>query len=316
MKNIFLATTALVATAGFAAAEVSFSGGANLGLKYNDAAANKTTVHREITLTVAMTGETDGGLTFGADMTITAGGVGDVITYIEGGFGKLSVGDVDNAVQAVSGLSDIGFDGLGTDDIAEGIRGLSAANALYEGTFGDFTVALSGNIGGADNAAGAGTEDLAIGVKYAMGNYSIGLGYGTYNAASYGGYDLVFADRQNAITVQVGANVGDLALAALYSTTSLSGDASFVNSADATDFGTLTDIEDAKATQMGLTAAYTMGAVTVSAAYSVSSLTDEADVEGYGLGVAYDLGGGASVKAGVGEVGGVTVADLGVTMSF
>ena len=44
MKKILLTTTALVATAGFAMAEVSVSGSADMGLKYSDAGVNKTTV--------------------------------------------------------------------------------------------------------------------------------------------------------------------------------------------------------------------------------------------------------------------------------
>ena len=249
-----------------------------------------------------MTGETDGGLSFGADFDITAGNgydastattnqgiIDHAVVYIEGGFGKFSMGDVDNAVQVVTGLSDLGFDGLGVDNVAEGLRGLSSANTLYEGTFGDFTGAVSYDLGG--------TEDVAVGIKYAMGDYSIAFGYGTYQAATASGQDAVFTDRQNALSVQLGADIGDISLAALYSQTSWSGAVALTDSA-----GVVTNIADAsgaKGRQLGVTAAYTMGAVTVTAAYSEARITGAGTLNGkteaYGLDVSYDLGGGASL---------------------
>ncbi len=267
MKKILFASTALVATAGFAAADVSFSGAASMGLKYDDTAAEELTLHREVTLSIAMTGETDGGLTFGADLSISAGGIGDAVVYIEGGFGKLAAGDVDSADAAVTGLGDLGFDGIGTDDVAEAQRGSTDANLLYTGTFGDFTVAASYDLG-------TGTDNWAIGAKYTMGDYSF--------AAAY--------DDAKVFSAQLGANVGDFAVAALLSTSSADGES------------------------YGLTAGYTMGATTITAAYSKDDKNGE---EAYGIGFGYDLGGGASVKGAIGQNGdGATVADLGITMSF
>ncbi|WP_371170064.1 porin [Aliiroseovarius sp. 2305UL8-7] len=321
MKKILFASTALVASAGIAAAaEVDFSGAAGMGFGYDGSDWSAISF---ATLSVAMTGETDGGLSFGADFDITAGNgfdpdkaedrqgiIDDAVVYIEGGFGKFSIGDVDNAVQVVTGLGDLGFDGLGVDDLAEGLRGLSSANTLYEGTFGDFTGAISYDLGG--------TEDVAVGVKYAMGDYSIALGYGTYQAATASGQDAVFTDRQNALSVQLGADIGDVSLAALYSQSSWSGAVALTDSA-----GVVTNVADsdgAKARQLGVTAGYTMGAVTVTAAYTEARITGAGALNGkteaYGLGVSYDLGGGATLDGGVAEVGGTTVADLGINMSF
>ena len=300
MKKILFASTALVATAGVAAADVDFTGAAKMGFKYDHSATDKWSTVAETTLSVAMTGETDGGLSFGAKFDITAGKSFDpakatqaqeiidkTIVYVEGGFGKLSVGEVDNAAQTVTGLSDIGLTGLGTDNIAETLRGASKANILYEGTFGDFKAALSYNMVASTNANDG---DWAVGGKYTMGDYSAGLGFSKAAGA-------------NAVHVQLGANVGDIALAGLYSSTTGSG---------------------AKTHDYGITAAYTMGAVTVTAAYSdtnaaltAAQITAGATkTSGYGLGVAYDLGGGASLQAGVGEIKGLTKADLGIKMSF
>ncbi|UWQ14475.1 porin [Aliiroseovarius sp. M344] len=278
MKKILFASTALIASAGFAAAEISFSGEAGAGFVYNDATSDWTLDHY-VTLSVAMTGETDGGLGFGANFDITTGTTGGAVdgssAYIEGGFGKFSVGNVGSAVDETLGLSDIGYSGLGTDNVAEAlVDAADSGNLMYQGTFGDFGVAISHDLDG--------TEITSVAATYSMGDFSVGLGYDDWG----------LIDTSSTIHVKAGANVADFSLNALYSRN-----------------------DDNDITAYGITAGYTMGAVAVTAAYS------EVDVMGvsadaYGLGVAYDLGGGASFNAGVGEVGGVTVADLGIIMLF
>ena len=68
MKKILLASTALVATTGFAAAEMSWSGSANMGIKYSD--NGTTTLHEEIDLGMSATGETDGGIGWKVEMGV------------------------------------------------------------------------------------------------------------------------------------------------------------------------------------------------------------------------------------------------------
>lgn len=285
MKKLLIASTALVATAGMAAAEIELKGVGVAGLKYNDGAANEElTAHVDYTLTVAMSGETDGGLTFGIDLTITGdesatGAFGNLIAYVEGGFGKISAGNVGSAVDATLGLGDIGFDGLSTDNVAEAqIDANDQGTLMYKGTFGDFGVAASYNMAVTD-AAPAGNE-FSIAATYSMGDYGIGLGYD---------------DMNSAITAKLSANVANIALAGLVTTSDLG-------------------------ESYGVTAAYTMGATTVTAAYSKdeSGAGGAVDLgEAYGIGVAYDLGGGAAIKGAIGEnASGNTVADLGITMSF
>ncbi|SEV90148.1 outer membrane protein OmpU [Aliiroseovarius sediminilitoris] len=280
MKKILFASTALVASAGFAAAEISFSGEAGIGFEYADVAVGDDwTLDHYLTLTVSMTGETDGGLGFGAtfDITNTAGGgaVDGSSAYIEGGFGKFSVGNVGSAVDAKLGLSDIGYGGIGTDNVAEAlVDAADMGNMMYEGTFGDFGIAISHDFNG--------TEITSVAATYSMGDFNVGLGYDDWGNI----------DTSNTIHVKAGADIADFSINALYSRN-----------------------DDNDVTSYGIHGAYTMGAVVVSAAYSeveVGALSTDA----YGLGVAYDLGGGASFNAGVGEVGGTTVADLGIIMLF
>ena len=173
MKNLLIATTALVATAGFASADVTFSGAANFGVINTGGtaavaakAATATTVevvaaaavpagdtvmYNNVSLTAAMSAETDSGLTFGASLTMRSGDdvdldVGDITNagalsatslgniYVSGDFGKLTF---DNG----------GIDNAHNDDYSHDV--------MYEGTFGALTVTATADIDGADQGTAA-----------------------------------------------------------------------------------------------------------------------------------------------------------------
>lgn len=85
MKKILFATTALVATAGIASADVALTGSAEMGIIGGDVDGDalETQFHTDIDVTFTMTGESDNGLTFGASIDLdesdgsgTAGGAG------------------------------------------------------------------------------------------------------------------------------------------------------------------------------------------------------------------------------------------------
>ena len=86
--------------------------------------------------------------------------------YVSGAFGKISMGDI-TAGDVVGGISDVGYTGLGVDDIAESLDGNSKKGVRYEGTFGPVTIQASLD----------GDEDWAAGVKVAMADFSGGLGF-------------------------------------------------------------------------------------------------------------------------------------------
>ena len=71
MKKVLFATTALVATAGVAAAEVSVGGFGYFGVAHDSAAADETFVTHATRLTFSASVETDSGVTFGASSRIT-----------------------------------------------------------------------------------------------------------------------------------------------------------------------------------------------------------------------------------------------------
>ena len=278
MKKILLATTLLAASTGFAAAEVATSGSARMGLIYDGDDAFFTSRIRVI---FKMTGTTDGGLEFGAEVRAdqaseaNSGGTsmdaGKV--FISGAFGKLLMGDLDTASNELVGdVSGVGLTGLG--DFNElGYVGQTDTSIRYEYTAGAFTAALS--------AGQIGTEEFSVAVKYSTDAYSVALGY------------------------EDGGLAGDEQL-------SLGGSATFgaaTVKAVVNDYSGFDDLEYA------LSVDYDMGAVAITAFYAHQE--DFGHEEYFGLGAAYDLGGGAKVVGGIVSVDGdETIADVGISMSF
>jgi hypothetical protein len=120
MKKVLLATTILAASAGFAAADVTVTGTARMGVIYDGAKTdNELSFTNRVRIIFTASGETDGGLSFGAsvradnaDEANDNGSTGTV--FISGAFGTVTMGDVDNAFAALFGdLSGVGLTGLG-----------------------------------------------------------------------------------------------------------------------------------------------------------------------------------------------------------
>ena len=114
MKKILLATTVLGMTAGFAAADVSVSGDARMGVVSTD---GDSVFSSRMRIKFSGSGTTDGGLSFGGSFRANdaqgakAGTAGSV--FISGAFGKISMGDVDGGDDGVKIVS-----GIHHDDIA------------------------------------------------------------------------------------------------------------------------------------------------------------------------------------------------------
>ncbi|GAB1477539.1 porin [Paracoccaceae bacterium] len=280
MKKVLLATSILAASAGFAAAEVAVSGSARMGLYYD---GNDTYFSSRVRIVFTASGETDGGLSFGASMRADQdGGNGnddgdsdsntnmkDATVYISGAFGKLTFGDVDSAAQALVGqVSAVGYTGLGSYNEV-GYFGSDPKTAmLYEYSTGAVTFALG--------AGQLGSDAYSVAVKYSTDAFSVALGYEDEGF----GFD--------------------------HQTISLGGSATF---GAATVKAVVLDSDHSADTDFALSVDYVAGAATITAFYH-----DEPEV--FGLGAAYDLGGGASVKGGIVSDGDDSIADIGVTMSF
>lgn len=319
MKKILLATTMIVGGASIAAADVTLSGSARMGVIKNfDNPATATINEGDVQFTsrarvaFGLSGESDSGLSFGASFRADNAGAANTgdggEVFISGVFGKLSMGDVDGAAQMATGhVAGVGLTGL--SDLNESTflgagDGATDPTALYEYSAGAFTVYLSATnpVATASGTNVTDTQAIALGAKYTFGDYAIGFGYEKQTGKA--GVARTAPDN-----VDVDHLV--LKLSGTFSGVSLQG---LIGQADGR-LNSTTVLNNAK--QYAASASYTSGAITGTVFYTDDSALGGATA--FGLGGAYDLGGGAKVVGGFArEVNGVdsNTADLGVSFSF
>jgi outer membrane protein OmpU len=339
MKKVLFATTALVATAGAAAADVSVSGYAEMGIVGGD--MMETQFHQDIDVTFSLSGTTDNGLTFGASVDLDEaenigtdrGGNGDEATadcdvfhapercrddnadndgfaiFISGNFGTLTMGDTDGALDwALTEAGNIGNPGsLADDETGHGGYlgsygdGSSDGQVLrYDYSFGDFAFAVSMEQDTLGGASSGGTVDAGdVG-----GNVALGLRYST-NAGGVGlslglGYQSTDFGTPNDQTI-VGASVV----------------ASFAGGLSAgiqySDWSDVAGVAGADNSHLGIGVGYSMDAISLHANYGEY----DTGASGFGIAAAYDLGGGAGLHLGYGSTdGGADTWSFGLAMSF
>ena len=302
MKKILLATTMIAATATVAAADIKISGTARMGIvQITDAAGkNKAVFSSRVRIQFDASGTTDGGLSFGASMRAdqNAGNSdgtanGDSTVFISGAFGKLTMGDVAGGAgdELVGQISGVGYTGIGDTNEIGFLNGTATA-ARYDYTSGPFSVA----IGVSQTTAADASDKQSIAVKYATDKYNVALGY-----------DKVTGNNQ--LSLKAGVTFGAATVTA-----------KVVKNDFAVDGSGLPTAVKGK-TQFGVSIDYAVNpALKVTAFYTNHK---DADATAMGVGASYDLGGGASVVGGVRSVNpgaagakSVTLADVGVTMSF
>ncbi|MDO6728140.1 MAG: porin [Cognatishimia sp.] len=228
MKNVLLASTALVLTAGIASADIAVTGEANMGLKYN---GTTTTVHNEIDFNIVGTGETDGGVAFGASVDLdassdnsannAAGATSDIAdpeVFVSYNGLKLTVGDIGEANDR-GGVADLGYDGIGVDNVAE-INAYGSHDVRVDYAFGDIAVAAS---------VDSSNNDWAIGASASFDAFSVDLGYGEtagaeqvnltlgYSAGAFGA-KVFYADNATAdsLGLEGSYTTGDVTVTAVY----------------------------------------------------------------------------------------------------
>ena len=124
----------------------------------------------------AASGESDNGLTFGASVRNDKSGQGntangDSTVFISGAFGKLVMGDVSGAADAIVGqVSGVGFTSLGSNNEI-GYLGNTNTAALYTYSAGALTFGLG--LG----QTTAETQEMSVAVKYSTDAYSVALGF-------------------------------------------------------------------------------------------------------------------------------------------
>lgn len=312
MKKILLASTALIATAGVAAADISLSGSGRFGLSYlegrEDAGARDDTVlYSRLRINIDASTETDGGVEFGARLRIQA------------------LNDADNNEQSAATLNGARFSvAYGGLEVYVGNTGGAIDNmkfrsgnepgALFEAgqgvarNYGGFGYSSGGDGANAlyttyavgDVLVGAGYDDTATGeevdafITYTMGNFGATLAYGQRTATG--------EDDEDTFILGLDYNVGDLNLTAII------GDED-VNGAGTTTDATLSD------TFYGISANYAISSATaIQFAYGDGS--GSADTDNVGIGATHSLGGGVTLAGGAGQVGDDTYASVGVRLNF
>ncbi|MFC3571377.1 porin [Paracoccus simplex] len=331
MKKVLFATSALVMTAGVAAAEVAVSGDGRMGMIYD---GNDVQFSSRARVKFTLTGESDAGLSFGGAFRVdqesdyTAGNgatersaargtAGSV--WISGTYGKLSMGDVVSASEAAIGdLYEIGYtDGEFSGDIEElwfltgdGENEDQGPSILYEYTINNISLFASASDGSDNRQCGVGAvvgydatcnvagDDVesdtaySVAAKYEGSNFWASLSYSKWGDASE-------------IGLGAEGSFNNFAVKGVY----LSYEDRF--------FG----LDEMKYTA-GLGASYQMDAILVEGFWRQDKYDlfggDSEKFDAFGIGAEYDLGGGAVLAGGIIDSDYLedTVADMGIKFSF
>ncbi|WP_375260623.1 porin [Palleronia sp.] len=361
MEKFLLASTALVASTTFAFAEVNVSGTAEMGVfgasedLFNDESDDiedaDLQFHTDIDVIFTMAGETDAGLTFGAEVDlddvindntvetdivldrnddgfITGTGTstgrtvfpatdddsddGGIVIFVDGAYGRLTMGDTDGGFDWALEEAIIGGS-LRDDHEHAGYNGNSGLDGTYDGQIARYEYAFG------DFAVAASAEidddDDGEGDDPVLG---IGARYsGEFAGVAFGA----------GVGYQGGADVADdddLVDSADASVAGLSLSAKMDNGFQGIfNYSHYDDDLGGDADHYGVALGYEFGAFLIAANYGTFDADDEgaADAEGYGIVANYDLGGGAELQAGYGnnDVDGdedYSTYSFGIAMSF
>ncbi len=307
MKSILLASAATFAFAGAAAAEITFSGSADLG--YNDTIAtgggdNNFGFYSDLDITAGFAAELDNGLTVAAsldleDLGSSSNGQSYELSLTSADAG-LYYGDTAFAAENLwVSAGSMDNDGFSEADGEEALRG--------EATFGAVTTQLSyvlANNAGTRNAV-EDANQLSLAMSADFGNYNVVLAYQDASSEAAGFYSSALGtDGDNGDFTD--AEVFGLSVGTTFSGVDVR----------------LAYAESGGASSTGLSASYTTGPVTFDASYvsesagadnwdlgvtyadgpiSVTVNTDESD--DWGLEGSYDVGNGLVVYAGLDDAG-------------
>jgi outer membrane protein OmpU len=294
MKKILFATTALVATAGVASADISLSGSAEMGVVGGDN-YDATQFHTDIDVTFKMSGTADNGLTFGATIDLDEEGGfaatngGPEAVYIAYGGFKLTMGDTDGAFDAA--MQEVNYGGSIADDESghAGYNGNSGLDGYYDGQIatGSYSSgAFTGYISVEVDDGGNGDPVWGIGAKYSANGVTVGVASQSANGESVTGLSVGYS----ANGVSAGLN---------WSTYSDDCCGGFFDQ-----------------THVGVGVGYSMNALTLAANYGVYTGDSFDDTDGFGVSVGYDMGGGLSGHLGYGSDDDGNSWSLGLAMSF
>ncbi|MEM6938894.1 MAG: porin [Pseudomonadota bacterium] len=296
MKKVLFATTALVATAGVAAADVTFGGYGRFGVIYSDpdGGDSDTNITSRLRLQIDMTAESDAGVTFGGRFRLEGeerdARNGDrpqfngARLFARSGGLEVAVGNIFGAIEFMPGqyTIDLGLTGLGYDYTVYGTGGADAFSS-----------------GGLGNAGDNGVE-----VLYSAGDFSAHFSYSETNDRFAGHVAYTFGDFTAALGAQSSDDDGDTELSV-----------ALEGALGAFDFGVAYADNGTNGDHYSI-----MGRVDVGASTNVEFYVADADTfddTSYGVDFNHNMGGGTSLRGGIASLGsGETRADLGVRFNF
>ncbi|WP_069298350.1 porin [Neptunicoccus sediminis] len=316
MKKVLLATTAIIASASAAAADVTLSGSGRFGIVYDSSqdAANesKTKIEKRMTINIDGTGSTDTGLEFGGRIRLrsdegdASGAAGSANVWLGNDMFRITVGNTDGALVNRIAYFDgtVGLTGLHDADNSFNIGTSQFLLNTYSsrGNAGDI-VRLDFNVGGlgvslSTDSTGDhlsnGSED-SIAASYNFGDWTVAGGY-----AKNANNSAASAGEQDLWSFSVAGQISDFAVNVNYS-----------------------DLETVGSKAV-LSGSYTFDATTVTAfvahtdedSFNSAGIGATGDETEYGLGFTHNLG-GAVLAGGVSRnYTEETMADLGVRFAF
>jgi outer membrane protein OmpU len=289
MKKILIATTALVATAGVAAADITFSGNARLGLQYTDNGTTTTTdMDQRFTLGVTGSTTTDSGLALSTYMQIRSDEAGGESSAGQSnaprftvGFGDLTIagGQMNGALDSMPGIfsGSVGLTGLGWGNVVTNFATLDYADQ-GDGQTGWEAIYSVNGLGLHVSAEHDGDTELAV--SYSFSGISFAAGTSSTTTAANAEW-----------VVTAGASMGAVNFG--------------VAAAESAEGNRSTTLSASGTVQPGLTMA----------GY-IANDQGQADESAYGVGLVMDLGGGASFRAGMAKTHGTSRADAGINFTF
>ena len=382
MKQFLFATTAIVAFAGAASAEVLLSGSAEMGVFSNDTDGDDDNFDgdiqffTDIDVTFTLSGATDTGLTYGASIDLDESDGSDVgedddnqVTFndadgdgvidegeltnsipasqgaspafvgdrqggesifISGGFGTLTMGDTDGALDWAVQETDTNATSLNDDQEHGGWEGNAGLDGTYDGqilrydyTVGDFAFALSGEID--DNDAEDDGDDpvLGIGVRgsFDFAGSSIGFGVGYQDS---GGADAIAVSANTTIlsSYTLVLNYSQVDRGDTLADAEIDPGVDLVLGTADDVIITDADIVDSDFEHYGIGLGTNVGPVSLHANYGRKDFDDGTDVDGFGVTGGYELGDDIELQVGYGHTSGDGAIDdqdkfsFGVSMSF
>ncbi|MDM7968195.1 MAG: porin [Paracoccaceae bacterium] len=294
-RDSIIATTALVATAGVAAADVTLGGFGRVGVTYNDAAAQDTFIDNRLRLVITGTAESDSGVSFQAQTRIqwddAAATAGDAVASNAGvimpaaytikysGF-TLGVGNV-SAQEATPGFyaGSLGYTGFMFVDpysIGYANHDIGLTSAASNGVV-MLSYSNAGLTGRVSYSEAAGVERTFVSADYKFGDYLVAVSHQESNNNAFDVTKLYAQGTFGGVTAGLFAD------------------------------------DSAAGNSLGLTATMEVAAGTKATLTAVSLATGG---ENIGVGVNTDLGGGVSFGAGIADMNGSTYAEAGVVFNF